>query len=144
MMLDDKHLTFSQRTEENIGRPLTRAHKADDGIAQETHLHGVVLPHRHRTALSRPFELGDQSLYHTLCWYKHATMERRRSLLPQGQNQTALKVLWRNVKYEDVYLRAYETLTELRTGLARYFGFYNPRRRHNALDRRTPDAVCFD
>ena len=33
---------------------------------------------------------------------------------------------------------------ELRAGLARYFGFYNTRRRHSALDRRTPDAVYFD
>ena len=49
--------------------------------------------------------------------------------------------LWRSVKYEDVYLRAYQTPTELRTGLARYFEFYNTRRRHSALDRRTPDAV---
>jgi putative transposase len=52
--------------------------------------------------------------------------------------------LWRSVKYEDVYLRAYETPTELRAGLARYFQFYNTRRRHSALDRRTPDAVYFD
>jgi putative transposase len=52
--------------------------------------------------------------------------------------------LWRSVKYEDVYLRAYETPTELRAGLARYFDFYNTRRRHSALDRRTPDAVYFD
>jgi len=52
--------------------------------------------------------------------------------------------LWRSVKYEDVYLRAYETSTELRAGLARYFTFYNTRRRHSALDRRTPDAVYFD
>jgi putative transposase len=43
-----------------------------------------------------------------------------------------------------VYLRAYETPTELRAGLARYFQFYNTRRRHSALDRRTPDAVYFD
>ena len=52
--------------------------------------------------------------------------------------------LWRSVKYEDVYLHAYETPTELRAGLARYFTFYNTRRRHSALDRRTPDAVYFD
>ena len=52
--------------------------------------------------------------------------------------------LWRSVKYEDVYLRAYETPTELRAGLARYFDFYNTRRRHSALDRRTPDAVYFE
>ena len=52
--------------------------------------------------------------------------------------------LWRSVKYEDVYLRAYETPTALRAGLAQYFAFYNTRRRHSALDRRTPDAVYFD
>ena len=52
--------------------------------------------------------------------------------------------LWRSVKYEDVYLRAYETPRELRDGLRRYFEFYNCRRRHSALDRRTPDAVYFD
>ena len=51
--------------------------------------------------------------------------------------------LWRSVKYEDVYLRAYETPAELRAGLTRYFDFYNSRRRHSALDRRTPDAVYF-
>ena len=52
--------------------------------------------------------------------------------------------LWRSVKYEDVYLHAYETSAELRAGLARYFTFYNTRRRHSALGRRTPDAVYFE
>jgi putative transposase len=51
--------------------------------------------------------------------------------------------LWRSVKYEDVYLRAYETPSQLRAGLTRYFRFYNARRRHSALDRHTPDAVYF-
>ena len=52
--------------------------------------------------------------------------------------------LWRSVKYEDVYLRAYETPAALRAGLARYFEFYNAQRRHSALGRRTPDAVYYD
>ena len=52
--------------------------------------------------------------------------------------------LWRSVKYEDIYLRAYETPAALRAGLSRYFDFYNTRRRHTALDRRTPDAVYFN
>jgi len=52
--------------------------------------------------------------------------------------------LWRSVKYEDIYLRAYETPAELRAGLGRYFEFYNSRRGHSALDRRTPDAVYFE
>ena len=51
--------------------------------------------------------------------------------------------LWRSVKYEDIYLRAYETPTALGAGLARYFQFYNGRRRHAALNRRTPDTVYF-
>jgi putative transposase len=51
--------------------------------------------------------------------------------------------LWRSVKYEDVYLRAYETPMALRTGLTHYFQFYNTERRHQALNRQTPDAVYF-
>jgi putative transposase len=52
--------------------------------------------------------------------------------------------LWRSVKYAEVYLRAYESPAELRVGLARYFEFYNSRRRHSALDQRTSDDVYFD
>ncbi len=51
--------------------------------------------------------------------------------------------LWRSVKYEDVYLRAYETPTALRAGLTDYFMFYNTERGHQALNRQTPDAVYF-
>jgi putative transposase len=51
--------------------------------------------------------------------------------------------LWRSVKRQDVYLRAYETPAELRNELARYFDFYNARRGHSALDRHTPDALYF-
>ena len=51
--------------------------------------------------------------------------------------------LWRSVKYEDVYLRAYETPAALRVGLTHYFRFYNTERRHQTLNRRTPDAVYF-
>ncbi len=51
--------------------------------------------------------------------------------------------LWRSVKYEDVYLRAYETPAALRDGLTRYFQFYNMERRHQALNRQTPNAVYF-
>ena len=49
--------------------------------------------------------------------------------------------LWRSVKYEDVFIRGYETVPELRAGLARYFGFYNERRRHQSLGYRTPAEV---
>ena len=52
--------------------------------------------------------------------------------------------LWRSVKYEEVYLRAYASVSEAKTGLARYFNFYNTRRPHSSLDRRTPDQTYFD
>ena len=46
--------------------------------------------------------------------------------------------LWRSVKSEEVYLKAYETVHEARTSLAKYFDFYNHERVHQSLDRRTP------
>ena len=49
--------------------------------------------------------------------------------------------LWRTVKYEDVYLRDYETPAEARLGLERYFAYYNHLRRHRSLGRRTPAEV---
>jgi putative transposase len=52
--------------------------------------------------------------------------------------------LWRSVKYEEVYLRAYETVGEARTSIGRYLSFYNSRRPHSSLDRQTPDAVYFN
>lgn len=49
--------------------------------------------------------------------------------------------LWRTVKYEDVYLRGYESVPELEKGLRAYFTFYNGERLHQSLDYRTPAAV---
>ena len=49
--------------------------------------------------------------------------------------------LWRTVKYEDVYIRDYASPAEARGGLRRYFDYYNHRRRHSSLGRRTPGRV---
>ncbi len=49
--------------------------------------------------------------------------------------------LWRTVKYEDVYIRDYKNPAEARFGLGRYFEYYNHRRRHRSLGRKTPAAV---
>jgi putative transposase len=51
---------------------------------------------------------------------------------------------WRTVKYEEVYLHAYEDVGEARRSIARYIAFYNARRPHFALDGRTPDQAYFD
>ena len=49
--------------------------------------------------------------------------------------------LWRSVKHEDVYLRDYQGVRECEAGLEAYFAFYNGRRRHQSLGRRTPQEV---
>ena len=49
--------------------------------------------------------------------------------------------LWRTVKYEDVYIKGYETIPETRTGLGEYFEFYNDDRYHQSLDYKTPWEV---
>lgn len=49
--------------------------------------------------------------------------------------------LWRTIKYEEVYLRAYESVSAARESLRRYLTFYNGRRPHSSLDGRTPDQA---
>jgi putative transposase len=52
--------------------------------------------------------------------------------------------LWRSTKYEEVYLRAYASVSEARASLGRYIdGFYNTRRPHSSLDGQTPDEAYF-
>jgi putative transposase len=51
--------------------------------------------------------------------------------------------LWRSVKYEEVYLRAYDGVSDARTSIGRYLDFYNRRRPHSSLDGTTPDHAYF-
>lgn len=52
--------------------------------------------------------------------------------------------LWRSVKYEEVYLKSYETVWEAREGIGRYFNFYNNRRKHQSLGYKTPAEIYFE
>jgi putative transposase len=52
--------------------------------------------------------------------------------------------LWRSIKYEEVYLRAYDSVSEARASIGRYLTFYNGQRPHSSLDRRTPDQAYFN
>ena len=52
--------------------------------------------------------------------------------------------VWRSVKYEEVYLRAYDSVAEARASIGRYLEFYNHKRPHSSLDARTPDHAYFN
>ena len=49
--------------------------------------------------------------------------------------------LWRSLKYEDIYLKRYETMGELKSGVSAYFNFYNSARFHQSLDYSVPDEM---
>jgi putative transposase len=51
--------------------------------------------------------------------------------------------LWRSLKYEEVYLRAYDNIPQARDGIRNWIDFYNQRRKHQALERRTPDTAYY-
>jgi putative transposase len=71
-----------------------------------------------------------------------AWISTRESSAPsQGTHNVFIERLWRSLKYECVYLHAFETGSELRSGLSKWIGYYNSRRPHSGLDGRTPDEA---
>jgi len=91
---------------------------ADQG-SQFTRAEFINTLNEHRIAIS---------MDGTGCWRDNVLVER----------------LWKTIKYEEVYLRAYESVAEAKMHLARYISFYNARRPHSSLDGKTPDAVYFE
>jgi len=75
-----------------------------------------------------------------------ASREIRISMDGKGawRDNVFVERLWRTIKYEEVYLRAYASVPEARAGIGRYLGFYNSRRPHSSLDGRTPDQAYFN
>jgi putative transposase len=59
------------------------------------------------------------------------------------KDNVMIERLWRSVKYDEVYLYAYDSVRAAQAGLDRYFQLYNQRRPHSALDGRTPDMAYF-
>jgi putative transposase len=60
------------------------------------------------------------------------------------QDNVFVERLWRSLKYEEVYLHAYDTVNAAHQGLARYLMFYNQTRPHQVLDSQKPDRVYAD
>ena len=69
--------------------------------------------------------------------------DRRQPALLTAYSNVFIERLWRSVKYEEVYLRAYANGTEARASLKIYFRFYNERRLHENLNYATPEEVYF-
>jgi len=57
------------------------------------------------------------------------------------RDNVVVERLWRSVKYEEVYLHAYESVAQARSSIGQYFAFYNGRRPHSSLGARTPDQM---
>jgi len=55
-----------------------------------------------------------------------------------------IEQLWKSVKYEDIYLKAYRSMAEVKKELAAYFPFYNEKQWHQNFDRKTPSMVYFN
>jgi len=88
---------------------------------------------RHKPAVEEQF-LGMASLIHHHLPYSKGCW----------RDNVFVEWLWRTVKYEEVYLRAYDSVSQAQGSLARYLDFYNTGRPHSRLDRMTPDSVYFN
>ena len=74
-----------------------------------------------------------------MCYINRTTSEAR--YRAHGETTFFVERFWRTIKYEEVYLRAYDGVEEARQSIGRYIAFYNARRPHAALDGRTPDQA---
>jgi putative transposase len=104
------------------------------------------------SALSRSLQVAkpeifntDQGSQFTSCAFTEILKEREIAISMDGRGRALDNVfverLWRSVKYEDIYIKDYETAPQAITGLGRYFKFYNRERLHQSLDYKTPEAV---
>ena len=61
----------------------------------------------------------------------------------RAKDNIYIERLWRSLKYEDIYIREYETVTDCIEGVKKYFEFYNAERFHQSLEYKTPDEIYF-
>jgi putative transposase len=84
-----------------------------------------------------PMARGFVYLVAVLGWYSRKVLSWRVSITMDGKgswrDNVFIERLWPSVKYEEVYLHAYDTVADSRTGIGRYFNLYNRRRPHSSL-----------
>jgi len=90
----------------------------------------------------------DQGSQFTSAAFTGLLLENKIALSMDGRgswrDNVFVERLWRSVKYEEVYLRAYDSVGDARASLGRYLAFYNAIRPHSSLDARTPDNAYFN
>jgi putative transposase len=90
----------------------------------------------------------DQGSQFTSAAFTGLLLENKIAISMDGRgswrDNVVVERLWRSVKYEEVYLRAYDSVGEARASLGRYLIFYNALRPHSSLDARTPDDAYFN
>lgn len=105
-----------------------------------------------REALARH---GKPEIFNTDQGSQFTSIDFTRALLDHGvavsmdgkgawRDNVFVERLWRSVKYEEVYLKAYVSVAEARASIAKYLAFYNYRRPHSSLDGQTPDEAYFN
>ena len=92
---------------------------------------------------------SDQGSQFTSAAFTGLLMKNRIKISMDGKgawrDNVFVERIWRTIKYEEVYLRAYASVPEARASIGRYIdGFYNLRRPHSSLDRQTPDEAYFN
>jgi len=89
----------------------------------------------------------DQGSQFTSLEFTELLKEKRIAISMDGRgswrDNVFVERLWKSIKYEEVYLHAYNSVSEAKRGLKRYLTFYNHRRPHSTLDGSTPDEVYF-
>jgi putative transposase len=87
----------------------------------------------------------DQGCQFTSDCFTGVLIENHIRISMDGKNRALDNIyverLWRSLKYEDIYLKSYESVKELKEGVASYFRFYNTERFHQSLDYRVPDEM---
>jgi putative transposase len=90
----------------------------------------------------------DQGSQFTSAAFTGLLLENKIAISMDGRgswrDNVVVERLWRSVKYEEVYLRAYDSVGDARASLGRYLVFYNALRPHSSLDARTPDHAYFN
>lgn len=91
---------------------------------------------------------SDQGCHFTSKQYTDILKTNEVQISMDGRNRCMDNIfterLWRTVKYEDIYINSYQDIFELKSGLEKYFDFYNNHRIHSKLDDQTPYAVYFN